>query len=133
MSFGCAIVFFRGMKDRSEIAKHYGVPEEVLHSWLKTINVIRNICAHHSRLWNRELGVKPFIPKENKYPEWHKPVKVTQNRVFGILTILNYLLNIIAPNTNWKQRLYQLLAEYSEISKASMGFPENWEKSTLWK
>lgn len=135
MSFGCMLTMYRGMKGtfKKEIAVYYGIPDEVLTSWLQTINVIRNICAHHSRLWNRELGVKPYIPRKNKYPQWHEPVLIPQNRIFGVLTILRYLLRIIAPQSKWEVRLLGLLAEYPEISRWSMGFPDNWKDSPLWK
>lgn len=135
MSFGSTLTMYRGASDaiKRSIADPYRIPDEILTSWLKTINVIRNICAHHSRLWNRELGFKPRIPRENKFPEWHKPVVIPQNRVFGILTILRYLLTIIAPQSRWESRLFALLEEYPEISRRSMGFPDNWKDSPLWK
>jgi abortive infection bacteriophage resistance protein len=134
ISFGCALTIYRGMPDqiKRNIAAHYGIPDAVLTSWLQTINVIRNICAHHSRLWNKELGVKPFIPRKNKYPQWHAPVAISQHRIFGILTILYYLLTITAPQSQWKNRLNNLLDNYPEISRWSMGFPDNWKESPLW-
>lgn len=135
MSFGCMLTMYKGVANnfKKEIAAYYGIPDEVLTSWLQTINVIRNICAHHSRLWNRELGVKPYIPRKNKYPQWHEPVLIPQNRIFGVLTILRYLLRIIAPQSQWEVRLLTLLEGYSEISRWSMGFPDNWKDSPLWK
>ena len=135
VSFGCTLTMYRGVSDKikQNIASHYGISDEVLSSWLKTINVIRNICAHHSRLWNRILGVKPFIPRKNKYPEWHDPVKIVQDRIFGVLTIFSYLLKIIAPQSKWKSRFLNLLDEYPEISRWSMGIPDNWKESPLWK
>jgi len=134
MSFGCVLTIYKGVPDRikRDIAMHYGIPDAVLTSWLQTINVIRNIFAHHGRLWNRELGVKPFIPRKKKHPEWHEPIAIGQHRIFGILTILHYLLRITAPQSNWKTRLDCLLDEYPEISRWSMGFPDNWKESLLW-
>ena len=134
ISFGCALTIYRGIPDqiKRNIAAHYGIPDAVLTSWLQTINVIRNICAHHSRLWNKELGVRPFIPRKNKYPQWHAPVAISQHRIFGILTILYYLLKITAPQSQWKTRLNSLLDKYPEISRWSMGFPDNWKESPLW-
>ena len=134
ISFGCALTIYRGIPDqiKRNIAAHYGIPDAVLTSWLQTINVIRNICAHHSRLWNKELGVRPFIPRKNKYPQWHAPVAISQHRIFGILTILYYLLKITAPQSQWKTRLNDLLDKYPEISRWSMGFPDNWKESPLW-
>jgi abortive infection bacteriophage resistance protein len=49
--------------DKKAIAKSLNVAAPLLESWLHTLTTIRNICAHHSRLWNRELGIKPEHPK----------------------------------------------------------------------
>lgn len=43
-----------------------GLNAEILESWLKAFNSIRNICAHHSRLWNRELGIAIKIPQSTQ-------------------------------------------------------------------
>jgi len=135
MSFGCTLTIYRGVSDdiKKQIAAYYGIPDPVLTSWLKTINVIRNICAHHGRLWNKVLGVKPYIPRRKKFPHWHDPVIIPQDRIFGVLTILRYLLQIIAPQSKWQSRFLDLLNEYPEISRRSMGFPDNWSESVFWK
>lgn len=135
MSFGCALTMYGGVQNsiKKDIAKYYDVIDEIMTSWLQTMNVIRNMCAHHSRLWNREFGVKPLIPRKQKHPQWHVPVVIPNNRVFGVLTILHYLLKKIAPQSEWRSRLYSLLDEYPEISRLSMGFPENWKESPLWE
>jgi len=135
ITFGTMITMFKGLENKlkSGIADFYGISQDILESWLVTINVIRNICAHHGRLWNREMGVKPLIPRNNKYPKWHAPVRINNNRIFGILTILRYLLKISAPKTKWKERLISLLNEYPGIDKKNMGFPENWNEPLIWK
>lgn len=135
ISFGCTLTMYRGVAPeiKKKLSEFYGIPDVVLSSWLQTINVIRNICAHHGRLWNRELGVKPLLPNKHKYPQWHTPVVISQNRVFGVLTLLYHLLKTIAPQSGWKNRLFVLLEEYPEISRQCMGFPDNWKESPLWR
>lgn len=135
MSFGKTLTFFNGVEDgiRRTIAREFGVEDMILQSWLGALNVVRNICAHHGRLWNRELGFKPYIPKAQKYPEWHIPITIPNNRVFGILSILKYMLDYSAPSSNWEERLHNLLKRYPEISIKSMGFPVDWEKSPVWQ
>lgn len=133
-TFGMMLTLFRGSHAsiKQLVAKEYGIRDVVLRHWLYALNSVRNICAHHGRLWNRELGIKPFIPKERKHPEWHQPVKIQNNRIFAILTIIKYMLDRIAPQSRWPNRLQQLLAEYPEIPLLPMGFPENWQDSPIW-
>ena len=135
MSFGILLTFFRGVepKIKQKIAAAFGIPDKVLWSWLRSLNAIRNICAHHSRLWNRELGYKPLLPNKRKYPEWYVAAEIKNNRIFGILTILKYLLDKIAPQSKWSSRLIELLKEYSEIPLKSMGFPDDWAATPIWK
>ena len=74
----------------------------MLKSWLLALNTVRNICAHHSRLWNRELGTKPKIPAKDM--AW-QVVLVKNDRIFGILTICKFCLDRIAPQSGWPDRL----------------------------
>ena len=135
MSFGKVLTMFRGVSPdlQKKIANEYSIPDEVMRSWLLALNTIRNICAHHGRLWNRELGNKPKMPNIRKYPAWHQPVAIGNKRVFGILTILHYLLIKISPLNFWHNRLITLLNSYPNIPKKDMGFPENWEQSPFWQ
>lgn len=134
MTFGMMLTMFRGLdtKLQQKIAKDYKIPDKVLLSWLVAINTIRNVCAHHGRLRDRVLDYSPMIPRINKYPEWHNPFSIAQDRIFGMLTILKYLMNIIAPQSGWTGRFNDLLNKYSEIPITSMGMPNNWHKCPIW-
>ncbi len=135
MTFGNTLTLFRGVERpvKQTIAQHFGVADAVLESWLRTLNHVRNICAHHGRMWNRVLGLKPLIPRPHKHPDWHAPVVIPNERVFAVLTILHFLLKQVAPQTSWKQRLLELLARYPDVPLASMGFPPAWQDSPLWR
>ena len=134
MTFGNLFTLFRGIAKpmRQTVAAAYGVADTVLQSWMATLNQIRNLCAHHARLWNRVFGIKPTIPRRNKHPEWHAPVPITDDRLFGVLTVLHFLLRQIAPASLWRERWENLLSLYPEIPLAAMGFPAHWQASPLW-
>jgi abortive infection bacteriophage resistance protein len=134
LTFGTLLTMFRGLPKsmKQTLAQRYGIADEVLESWLTALNGIRNVCAHHARLWDRGIGYKPKIPHERKHPQWHKPVLVPANRIFGILTILKYCLNRVAPQSQWSIRLVELLGKYPDIPSAPMGFAENWHTCGIW-
>ena len=134
MTFGSVVTFYKATTHsvKQSVASVFGIPDTVMESWLLALNSVRNICAHHSRLWNRELGVNPKIPLQKDYPEWHTPVKVGSNRIFGILSICKHGLNRIAPQSHWPDRLLSLLCEYPDVPIAEMGFPENWQECPIW-
>jgi len=132
-SFGNMFTFFRGVDKQVKrpIASEYHLAFGVLESWLHSLNSVRNICAHHSRLWNRVLGVKPMIP--DKDPQWHSPVQVPNDRIFGILTLLKYLLKQVAHQSQWQTRLENLFGRYQDIPLSMIGFPADWKECPIWK
>lgn len=134
MDFGQTLTLYRGapVEIRNALAAQLGLSAKVLESWLFALNTVRNICAHHGRLWNRVIGTKPIIPKASKDVRWHKPYEVSSERVFGILTILSYLLAEIAPQTKWRNRLFALLESHPSIDRRKMGFFKNWESCPFW-
>jgi len=141
MTFGNLFTFFRGCKPdiQKALARRYGVSDTVCESWLKTLNTIRNICAHHARLWNRVLGVKPMIP--NKDPKWRyevdtaagkQRVPIPSGRVFAVLTICHHCLNVIAPGHSWKDRFQKILDDHPDIPRPGLGLIPDWDKHPLW-
>ena len=65
-SFGTMSILYQYLKpgiSKREVAAVFGVSDTVFASWLHTLVYVRNICAHHARLWNRTLGVRPLMPR----------------------------------------------------------------------
>ena len=133
-SFGTLFTFYRSLHlpEQKQLAGQLGLPANVLQSWLFCLNYIRNLCAHHSRLWNRELSIRPLVPDLKNNPEWHHPAAPDNRRTFAVLTLLRWLLLKIAPQSRWPDRLRELLNNYSDIPLNLAGFPAGWETSPVW-
>lgn len=116
---------------RPAIAKKFGVTDTVFASWLLTLNLVRNICAHHSRLWNRELSLKPMIPNVKNGPAWHAPA-IPNHRLFAILTMLQVMQREIAPNSKWRERVFELFDAFPTVPLEPMGMTSGWRDHQLW-
>ncbi|MCW7468190.1 Abi family protein [Leptospira kanakyensis] len=132
-SFGTMLSLLRGVNAnvRKPIADDLNLDTSVLLSWIRSLNGVRNMCAHHGRIWNRQFGDKPIIPRKDN--DWKTPVQIRNDRVFGILTVIKYCLNTIAPQSQWPMRFRELLDGFSNIPMNQMGFPMNWEDCPIWK
>ena len=121
----------------SRWAKAFGlVDDSIFCSWLHTLNYIRNICAHHARLWNVHIDVIPkkYYNKTNKIWMTDNEVDCAQSsKIYYSLCIIMYLLQTINPSTKFRQHFYDLLGEYPNVNTVYMGFPKEWEKMSLWK
>ena len=138
MDFGTMFTFYKGVEAglKQDVADAYGVSDRVLKSWLNSLNTIRNICAHHARLWNRTMGTPIMIPRKRKHPDWHGAIDIAlaDRRVFAVLSVLRYLLWRIAPQSRWQERLIHLLEmKHPQIPIGQMGFPANWKDSPIWQ
>ncbi|MCP4504228.1 MAG: Abi family protein [Deltaproteobacteria bacterium] len=135
LNLGAICRFFRAMPrpQRRLIATAFNLHERTLASWMVSLNSTRNICAHHGRLWNRVLPIKPQLPSNPKrHAAWYA-LGANNNKIFATLTLLGVLLKEIAPKSQWKNRVLALLEEYPEVPRAAMGFPSGWESNLLWK
>ena len=135
MTFGSMFTLFKISTNRIQknVGHRYAVSGTVLFSWLQTLNYVRNLCAHHARLWNRELAIRPVIPDLKNAPEWYEPTPITNNRLFGVLMVLRYMLCHIAPQSGWRGRLYALFDEFPDVPLAAMGLDTEWRQHRLWR
>jgi abortive infection bacteriophage resistance protein len=133
MSLGLLSRWYDNLKplaSRTAIARPYGVDHTVLASWLNHISSVRNYCAHHARLWNRQFVRTPALPKS-------KPAKLAENfvqqdrRLYNTLVILLYWMDCLSPGHRWRERLKALLQNYLEYLPA-MGFPVHWSRLPIW-
>ena len=122
---------------KSRIAKPYGLDEEVLCSFLHHLTVIRNICAHHGRLWNRRVTVTMKLPR-SKPAELagvidHGPdPNQAPRKIYNTLSVLAWFLDCICLGHHFRQRLTTLI-DADEIDVSAMGFPEGWLELEFWK
>lgn len=140
MSMGSLLTLLKGVDGGigTKVSAHFEMADELLLSWLRSLYAARNICAHHSRLWNRVLGYAPSLPSKNKYPNWHQAdadgTKILRNDRIGILLMICHaFLSQISPTSRWRERVEQLFTEYPEIPVKDMGLPEDWKSHPLWK
>jgi abortive infection bacteriophage resistance protein len=133
-TFGRLLTMYSGVHDqiRKDTASYFKTEDAVLESWFRALNGVRNISAHHGRLWNRILGYKPLLPNKRKHPEWHADASVSNSRLFVIVLVLRHLLRICAPASQWPTRVENLIDEFPEIPLQKMGFPDGWKKHSVW-
>lgn len=134
MSFGQLSQWFKRLKVRSDrqlIAKAYGLDEKFLQSFLHHLTHVRNITAHHGRLWNRRFTITMALPKDPAILA--SMLNPTADRYVGnTVIVLGYLLKLISPGTTWPSRMRQLIETTTGINPAAMGLQEDWSTLPLW-
>jgi abortive infection bacteriophage resistance protein len=126
------------VKAKDTIAKDFGaVNHTYLPSWLQSIAQIRNFCAHHSRLWNRNLpGTVKLLP--NPPNAWiinaeNIPKQHEFNKLYIHMCLMKYMLNTIIPKNEFTNKLTNLLEKFPNVDPNALGMKPNWQNEPLWK
>lgn len=144
-SFGSLSIVYSLLKSsnlKRTISNKFELSDTVFKTWLHSLVYIRNICAHHSRFWNKRLKIQPKSPKKPKQAwiqELHNKDTRTdievdiKDRSYFTLSMILYLLKIINPKNTFKEKLEQLFLKYPSIDRKAMGYTQNWESEPLWQ
>lgn len=132
--FGLLSKLFAGMQfeDQKVIAEKYGAENgKVFSSWLRSLNFIRNVSAHHSRLWN--TNVLELAPIPTGWPN------IPNNKPFLYFCFMRQLLLTICPNSQWGERFKIVLSvDFPDIPSSAtslidFGLIEGWEEWKIWQ
>lgn len=123
MTFGTISKLFKNMKtgDQKKITRDYypDVDYRDLDNWLEVLTIVRNRCAHYSRLFNYK------IPKIIKFHK-NETADLRNNLIFGIIYNSKYLVTDRSTWRSWVTKLHSLISEYNEVDIKLMGFHEEW-------
>lgn len=118
---------------QSQVADAVGLSSPQLHSWMKCLNLVRNTCAHHGRLFNRAHVLTPKLPQPRQCSELDL-VRHVMNRTFGQLSLIQYLRTQygIQPSRMLSAVIRSYPTQVGRVPVSHVGVPEGWEGSPLW-
>ena len=122
---------------RDEIASQFKLSAAQFDSWLKCLNILRNLSAHHARLFNRGFDITPKLSDDTCLDA----IRNENNRVFAQLTLIRFLQEQLGFRNN--SLLPDLLESYPHndlvpfsrlgIPFEVAGAPFDWRTHPLWR
>lgn len=140
MTLGELSKWFQATKNnsiKSQVGHDLGLPtKEIVEGTLQVLSYVRNICAHHGRLWNRRTVKR--LPKIKRFQKDLVLVsegdqEKNDNRLYNVLVVLLHLMDRQATDSTLRERLRTLIEERSDTDRSTMGFPVDWQKRPVWK
>jgi abortive infection bacteriophage resistance protein len=129
LPLGTWSLVYKHLKERADkkaISDNFKLSPVDLESWLHALTYIRNLCAHHSRLWNRNFTIKPSVIRPHQE-------HLNPNYTFAAqAAMLHILLNVISPDNKWTAKLSELLDSHDFINPHRMGFSATWKVNSFW-
>ena len=140
LSFGTLFNLFRLFADtraKINVDKHFKLHLSVLESWMQSLDVVRNKCAHHERFW--DLSIRPLMTNQgDRSGLWlSQPSALTStNKMYYVLSVLHFLLVQITPKASLCDKVFRLMNDHDLITRQAhtryMGFPADWQRETMW-
>lgn len=120
---------------RRLVAHHYQLDERILQALLRHLAPVRNFCAHHERLWDREFITKLTIPR--RMGAFTSPRtffnQADNTKLYNSLVMIAHLTRVISDNTEWPQSLVALVNRFRNIPQSRMGFVNGWQSLEIWQ
>jgi len=126
-------------EDLDDLGKLFGLQEpKRLISWTQSINFVRNVCAHHGRLWNRPLIQQPSPGRVGEIPLLQHLIgdSLAERRLYAVAVVLQYFMRYIHPGSTWGARLKSHLESMPaspHLSVRHMGFRDRWHEQDIWR
>lgn len=118
LSIGSVSRIFKSIKNehKKELTDSFNVTADVLESWLHSLTVLRNKCAHHSRVWNNNF---PAVKIPKKGPK----IGITNaQKLQGLVSVISHMLTVISGDTTWKDRVTDHIKTCPVSYNNAMGF-----------
>ena len=138
-SMGTLSKFYKNLnhqlREKSLIANEMGLNlHSELSSWLESIVYVRNIIAHHSRLWSRNMVKIPTDEIKNPQSDWLNNIllPVQKKRPFLIISAMIYLCNKVSPNHQIKTKILELIETNPTVPIYKLGFLNKWNSQPIW-
>jgi abortive infection bacteriophage resistance protein len=129
-------------EDRVKISRNFGPKREPdFRAWTKSLNLLRNHCAHGDRIWNRSFTytlpefVSPHI--DSRLEHLVSTHDLMRRKVYALAAALGSALSTVDPYTNWPRSFATQAKKFPAVPQVAtyqmMGFPNDWQDLDLWK
>mgnify|MGYP006289309501 CR=1 FL=1 len=136
ISFGLLSKLYKNLKkvnEKQQIAKYFGINQvKIMESWVHAFAALRNICAHHGRIWNRRFTIKPTLPYKTDY-SFIQNRNILDYKIYALLCCLVYCLRVISPGCSFPSDIKDLLRNNTRIDLKTMGFTSDWQSEPIWQ
>jgi abortive infection bacteriophage resistance protein len=126
--------------DQTAVANSFGIPKkQILVNWMQALNYLRNLCAHHCRIYRRTLVYKPNPTNMSHFSKLEHirniPIELS-SKIYPLLCVSMFLMEQISPASRWPDALRSFVSSGSEdpatADLGAYGFPADWEAQAIW-
>lgn len=103
---------------------NFGKPSKnMFASWIQSVTILRNICAHNGRIYNRSINIQPQIIRSDAI--------IPRPQINGLYQVMLSMKYLRPTDESWMNFIHEfkaLLDKYDDVCDLQkLSFPEDWE------
>lgn len=120
--------------EKKAVAQYLGLKPMILENWMHVLSNVRNICAHHSRIYNRTFPQAIQFPTYTFGNLWLPANSAFNNsKMYAVLSAMTYLLDRIIPGHGFRKKISDLFNKYPNVHPKVLKFPAGWKNENFWQ
>jgi abortive infection bacteriophage resistance protein len=101
------------------VAADFGVPtDQLMENWVEALVDLRNVCAHHDRLFNRTFQKQPQRHQNAGVPAQGVP----NNKLRALILCLDHMMTARGTPVQLDAAVKKILIKYPEVRLAEVGY-----------
>ncbi|MCR5742978.1 MAG: Abi family protein [Lachnospiraceae bacterium] len=134
LTLGTLSRLFNNLKliDRKNICKKKYSPinERYISNWLHCCTILRNICAHRARLYNRPLPISVLLGKRDKkiFKENNISINRASKQLFAYIIVIKKIIPDEAIWDTFAKKICELVSKYPFVRLEHYGFTQDWKE-----
>ncbi|MFD2471419.1 Abi family protein [Amycolatopsis silviterrae] len=118
---------------REQVAQRFRLSAPQLKSWLRALNIVRNVCAHHGRFYNRYYSLTPKLPHGDRDKSFDA-IDSAKGTTFAMLTLMQHLSShTVGASMRGLPAVIRTFPRDAGASPGAMGVPDQWDSYPLWR
>lgn len=123
---------------QNRISNEFGIAQgSLLEDWLQNLREVRNVTAHHSRLWNARLNWRVGNP-QLAHADLAHCQSLPAQKIYVSAALLYVLLRAAGIDGAFQKQFIKVMNAFPGDAnglvspQADMGFPNGWNSLPLW-
>lgn len=118
---------------KNTVAEEFGITKgprgRILEGFMHSITIVRNLCAHDSRLYNRIFEQKPYLNKKEKnLLRINNDNNIDNAHLYGFIIIMKRLL-LPSEFAEMKNKIITITEKYPFVGMGYYGFRDDWKEA----
>lgn len=116
---------------RRQITQRFAIKHNVSTGTFRSMSILRNVCAHHSRIWNRTHGIELEAPRVAQGSD--DDAAIYKNTPWAWIVTLGHIVDAIRDNDSYSESIWKLVDGVSNDLLEGLMYPKDVSLASIFR